>query len=128
MAIHNFIRRHFETDTEFKQYEHASILYVEGDSHVGENVSQTLTVRSSTEMDRPEPVIAIFDDDYEGDEEADNEPSFSIGLGLYSTGTSSLKVAPGFSYDVIDTPTNSSSCMTSGSYPRSPGPSPSYSS
>ncbi|XLT72094.1 hypothetical protein HN873_028520 [Arachis hypogaea] len=52
MAIHNFIRRHFETDTEFNQYEHANILDGEDNSYVGENSDQTLTISSSAEMDR----------------------------------------------------------------------------
>ncbi|XP_057719160.1 uncharacterized protein LOC130980551 [Arachis stenosperma] len=52
MAIHNFIRRHSETDTEFNQYEHANILDGEDNSYVGENSDQTLTISSSAEMDR----------------------------------------------------------------------------
>ena len=52
MAIHNFIRRHSETDTEFNQYEHANILDGEDSSYVGESSDQTLTISSSTEMDR----------------------------------------------------------------------------
>ncbi|XLT55230.1 hypothetical protein HN873_047834 [Arachis hypogaea] len=52
MAIHNFIRRHFETDTEFNQYEHANILDGEDNSYVGESSNQTLTVNSFVEIDR----------------------------------------------------------------------------
>ncbi|KAL4313864.1 hypothetical protein AHAS_Ahas15G0027700 [Arachis hypogaea] len=52
MAIHNFIRRHSETDTEFNQYEHANILDGEDNSYVGESSDQTLTISSSAEMDR----------------------------------------------------------------------------
>ncbi|XP_072084628.1 uncharacterized protein [Arachis hypogaea] len=52
MAIHNFIRRHSETDTEFNQYEHANILDGEDNSYVGESSDQTLTIISSAEIDR----------------------------------------------------------------------------
>ncbi|XLT50653.1 hypothetical protein HN873_043257 [Arachis hypogaea] len=52
MAIHNFIRRHSETDMEFNQYEHANILDGEDNSYVGESSDQTLTISSSAEMDR----------------------------------------------------------------------------
>ncbi|KAL1290786.1 hypothetical protein AAHE18_20G154400 [Arachis hypogaea] len=51
MAIHNFIRRHSETDTEFNQYEHANILDGEDNSYVGESSYQTLTISFSAEMD-----------------------------------------------------------------------------
>ncbi|XLT86848.1 hypothetical protein HN873_008601, partial [Arachis hypogaea] len=52
MGIHNFIRRHFKTDIEFNQYEHAIILDGEDNSYVGESFDQTLSVSSSAEIDR----------------------------------------------------------------------------
>ncbi|KAL4374529.1 hypothetical protein AHAS_Ahas05G0190900 [Arachis hypogaea] len=57
MTIHNFIRRHSETDSEFNQYEHANILGGEDNSYVGESSYQTLTISSSTEMDRVRDLI-----------------------------------------------------------------------
>ncbi|KAL4294603.1 hypothetical protein AHAS_Ahas18G0244600 [Arachis hypogaea] len=52
MAIHNFIRRHSKTDTEFNQYEHTNIFDGEYNSYVGESSDQTLTISSFAEMDR----------------------------------------------------------------------------
>ncbi|MED6194217.1 hypothetical protein PIB30_026478 [Stylosanthes scabra] len=52
MAIHNFIRRHSEIYTDFKQHEDKSILDVEDDGHVSENSYQAISVRSSTEINR----------------------------------------------------------------------------
>ena len=50
IAIHNFIRRHSETDFEFNQYEDENIVEAEDDNHVGEDPFSNLTIASSLEM------------------------------------------------------------------------------
>ena len=50
IAIHNFIRRHSETDFEFNQYEDENIVEAEDDNHVGEDPFPNLTIASSLEM------------------------------------------------------------------------------
>ncbi|XLS75828.1 hypothetical protein HN51_032693 [Arachis hypogaea] len=57
IAIHNFLKRHSEIDTEFNQYEHANILDGEDNSYVDESSDQTLTISSFVEIDHVRDLI-----------------------------------------------------------------------
>ncbi|XP_028785369.1 uncharacterized protein LOC114741284 [Neltuma alba] len=52
MAIHNFIRRHTDTDFKFSQYEDENILEGNYDDHVVSYPSPSANIVSSSEMDR----------------------------------------------------------------------------